>query len=267
MPEFSTVAVGSMPLACAAALQRDDWPHTTTPCRLQATDVDSGLTMFRELQSLASGRRTPSLEPDPLAVRKAQLPGPATLLASEEATLKGTFRHLRAALDTLYHTHPALEEVWMDEPLLGQRPELIPLVGKCIAALRGEYHGLRFGVHTCASARFDELFAQGIDCLHVDAQLDGPRAIDAWRGVTAPAAAPDSWQRPELVLGVVTTTTATPLPRLVDQTRALVDRMRPDELGVTTLRLSTTCGLGTLSAADARDRMQTLADLAAALNG
>lgn len=191
-------------------------------------------------------------------VEKVQLVGPITLIAGEYAPLQQTFRRTRAALDTLLQHFPNTREVWLDEPALDlSRAHQVPLLAKCLSALRAEFFDLRFGVHLCNNAPWRDVVAiDAIDVLHFDAwTFEGDFLANASNERTKPL---------EVVAGIIPTTG--PLPSIDALVTRITRVANGLPQGITLSRLSTSCGLATLEPADASSRLQLLDELVATLN-
>lgn len=193
--------------------------------------------MFDELHALAAGESVACESSEPAAVRKAQLPGPLTLLRAGEATQQTSIRKIRAALDQLLELHPQLDEIWLDEPMLADAPlDWYGLVGKCVRAIRSEYLDLKVGVHCCSQPQWRELLAQpGIDTWSFDLSRDYDDVLAAWIDVH-----PDA----ELVWSLVPT--AGPWPDVTGVVDAIVaGRERIGQRGDALVSIA--CGVGTRS--------------------
>lgn len=236
MVKISSVAVGSVPLALQHAFQSGTLAASETVCRLQLTDLRQNITMFSEFAALADGRSVAHASPDAgRRVRKAQVIGPVTLLSSETETLQTSIRRIRAALDTLLDLHPDLDELWLDEPLLGKAPtDWARLLGNAIRALKSEYLDIRIGVHSCGPIKQLDLSAIDADAWAFDLDRYWDDILPLWRS-----------QRPEaeLIWSVIPTTGEAPQHRTAEELLALHQELQPER----PMRITTACGLGTRS--------------------
>lgn len=228
-----SVAVGSIPDELAADFQRGVLHASDIPTRLQITKLDTGRTMFDELDALADGAPCAHASPQALDVQKAQVVGPVTLLQSGHATLQTCIRRIRAALDRLLDAHPQLNELWLDEPLLTQAPnDWAKLLGHSIRALKSEYTDLRIGVHCCATPRAIAFDTVDADSWAFDLHRDWEPVLALWK---------TQQPRAELVWSVVPTTGEAVAPSRITEVLDAHKALQPDR----TLRISTSCGLGT----------------------
>lgn len=248
-----SVAVGSIPEALAADFQRGALRASDIPTRLQVTKPDAGMSMFGELDALADGQSYAHASPQAAEVLKAQVVGPITLLQSGHATLQTSIRRIRSALDRLLDEHPQLNELWLDEPMLTQAPnDWAKLLGHCIRALKSEYMDLRVGVHCCASPRAIAIDTVDADSWAFDLDRDWNAVLALWQAQKPQA---------ELVWSVVPTTGDSVAASRLDDILAAHQTLQPQH----TLRISTSCGLGTRDAATVRAVLQAQQELVDAL--
>lgn len=242
-----SVAVGSVPAGFRAAAIRAETPLPTIATRLQRHPAEGGASMFEEFHALADQNVVDCESRDPLRVRKAQLPGPLTLMRANEVTQQTSIRRLRDAIDTLLTLHPDLDEIWLDEPLLVDAPtDWFSLVGKCALALKTEYLDLRFGLHCCGSVAWRELLQlQGFARWAFDLQRDGDAVLAAWNEVQ-PAG--------ELVWSLIPTLDEADDAALVE--RILSGRRAISQQGDAWITM--TCGTGTLPISTALARFAQL---------
>lgn len=233
MIELYTVAIGSVPKSLAPKVRAGDFVVSTWSTRLQATDVAADVDMFSEFRALADGIGEVGCEPEPHLVRKAQIPGPVTLIQAGVETLQTSIRRIRAAIDRLLELHPLLEEIWLDEPMLGSSPDdWTHVLGHGLRALKSEYFDLKFGVHCCSHLRSFELASVPADAWAFDLSLSLQAVISAKRSGNLQG---------EIVWCVVPTSGAVSALAAADLV-ALHRELQPES----PIRLSTTCGLGTL---------------------
>lgn len=233
---IQSIAVGSVPNALASRFRSGELLASDIPTRLQPTDTGVSLSMFSEFAALADGTCTESASPDDALVRKAQLIGPITLLRTETETLQTSIRRIRAALDTLLDHHPLLDELWFDEPMLGDAPnDWVRLLGHTIRAIKSEYLDLRIGVHSCGPLRGVDLPSVDADSWAFDLHAYGTQILALWQQ-QKPAA--------ELVWSVVPTDGSVLNESLAEQILRDHATFQPNH----PLRISTSCGLGTRDA-------------------
>lgn len=234
MHDVQSIAVGSIPSALAPLTRSGALCVSSTPTRLQCTDITRGEDLFHEFKRLADGEHFAGGEPDPAAVRKAQVPGPVTLIVAQVETLQTSIRRIRAAIDSLYAVHPALEEVWLDEPLLAQAPDdWTGLLARLVRALKAEYFDLRIGIHCCAPVRnYETLKDVNADAWSFDLSgAEYARVVDAKHA---------GFLVGTLVWSVISTDGSAPIvtPQEILKRH---DALQPEA----PLRISTGCGLGT----------------------
>ena len=228
---LQTVGIGSLPKNYQNSL------GFSLKTRPQFTSLPQNQNMFWEFELLASGQ-DPLLktDTDPILIQKAQLPGLNTL-----ATTIRSNDPIYRAIEQLLRSHPNLETIWFDEPILHNSMEPYK---KLFAKLTQRF-SVTWGLHTCGKPNISFLLKLPIEQLSIDTWLLSEQNIALLR----------KNKEKNIIWGIIPTIQHLSDPQIITKLLTLPINKNHDFI-------STTCGLGGLTPLITRARLQQLHKIA-----